>query len=316
MQPTHRHADGGLYRLYATGIAGKDSFGEWEDGVLYQCIVDSKTRWTTAERWRDRFTAIEWKKPEETVHFVTEEADRQTHIIGEFTFRTRDAGDLRHMLISAGPGAGKHPQRHEMDWLRNVLGTMAEAVSRGLHIRDHSFPDLIGDVAAFHAKFGQEYVGKPRLLPADLHDFRTKFHDEETGEYRDEYPRLVEAIERQDRRDIVNTLELQLDALVDAIWVVLGTADLQFGRTVFYEAWRRVVKANMAKVLATDDPNAQDSGREVKYDIRKPAGWQAPDHRDLVADNAIFDEIFGEAPAIECEHLYEGGVCIKCGAAQ
>lgn len=315
MKPTHKHADGGLYRLYATGIAGKDSLGEWEDGVLYQCIIDGKTRWTTAERWKDRFTQIEWDQGSQN-GVMQDVRDDEDNLIASFVFETKDAGDLRHMLIYAGPGAGKHPTRQEADWLKTVLGAMAEMVTKGLHIRDHDFPDLIGDVAAFHAKFGQEYVGKPRMLPADLHDFRTKFHDEETGEYRDEYPRLVDAIERRDRRDIVNTLELQLDACCDAVWVILGTADLQFGRAVFYEAWRRVAKANMAKVLATDDPNAQDSGREVKYDIRKPAGWQAPDHRDLVSDNAIFDEVFGEAPALECEHLYEGGVCIKCGAQQ
>lgn len=315
MKPTHRHADGGLYRLFATGISGKDSFGEWVDGVLYQCIIDSKTRWTSMDRWADRFEPINWEMPPPGGEIV-EPRDDEGNVIASFVFMTQDAGDLRHMLIQHGPGAGKHPTRQEADWLRTVLETMAEQVTKGLHVRDHSFPDLIGDVAAFHAKFGQEYVGKPRLLPADLHDFRTKFHDEETTEYRDEYPKLVEAIERQDRRDIVNTLELQLDALCDSAWVILGTADLQFGRARFYEAWRRVVKANMAKVLATDDANAQDSGREVKYDIRKPAGWKAPDHRDLVEDNAIFDEIFGEAPALECEHLYEGGVCIKCGAAQ
>lgn len=300
MQPTHKHADGGLYRLYATSVSGKmteDEQGEdkWVDGVLYQSIEDSKTRWTSKLRWDERFTRINWDAPEETAHGVVEESDGEIKVIADFVFQTRDAGDLRHMLILAGPGAGKHPQRHEMDWLRNVLGTMAEAVTKGLHVRDHSFPDLIGDVAAFHAKFGQEYVGKPRLLPLDLHDFRVKFHDEETTEYEDEYPKLVDAVIRKDRRDIVNTLELQLDACCDAVWVLLGTADLQFGRAVFYEAWRRVVKANMAKVLATDDPNAQDSGREVKYDIRKPAGWQAPDHRDLVMDNAIFDELFGKS---------------------
>jgi len=174
-------------------------------------------------------------------------------------------------------------------------------IVKGLHLRDHDFPDYMGDVSAFHAKFGQEYLGKPRMLPQDLHDFREKFHAEETEEYRDEYPKLVDAVERRDRRDIINCLELQLDALCDAIWVLFGTADLQFGRAAFNEAWRRVVTANMAKVRkdqATD--GHEDSGRKPKYDIVKPSGWEAPDHRDLVQDNAIFDEIF-TAPAEELE---------------
>lgn len=242
--------------------------------------------------------------------------DDEGELIASFQFKIQDAGDLRHMFIYAGPGAGKPLSRPEGEWLKTVLQSMAEMAMKGLHVRDHDFPDLIGDVAAFHAKFGQEYTGKPRMLPLDLHDFRTKFHDEETTEYEDEYPKLVDAILRKDRRDIVNILELQLDALLDSAWVILGTADLQFGRHATIEGWRRVVKANMAKVLATDDPTAEDSGREIKYDIRKPAGWQAPDHRDLVSDNAIFDEIFCEPPESDCDHLSEGGVCIKCGAAQ
>lgn len=213
-------------------------------------------------------------------------------VIASFSFHVSQAGDVRHMLITAGPMPSNTLKAEERDWLKRVLVCQAEAATKGLHIRDHDVPDLLGDVNAFHAKFGQEYLGKPRQLPQDLHDFRTKFHDEETHEYRDEYPKLCDAVVREDRRDIVNALELQLDALCDAVWVVLGTADLQFGRKVFFDAWKRVVKANMAKVIATDDPDAKDSGREIKYDIRKPAGWEAPDHRDLVSDNEIFDELF------------------------
>jgi hypothetical protein len=206
-----------------------------------------------------------------------------------YSFKTEDAGDVRHMFISAGQVALQQNDKV----LHSVLTAQAEMVTKGLHIRDHDFPDLIGDVAAFHAKFGQEYLGKVRLLSEDLHDFRVKFHDEETHEYRDEYPKLLDAIARQDRRDIINSLELQLDALCDAAWVILGTADLQFGRKAFIEAWRRVVKANMAKVRKDQaDDDAKDSGRAPKYDIVKPAGWEAPDHRDLVQDNAIFDELF------------------------
>jgi predicted HAD superfamily Cof-like phosphohydrolase len=224
--------------------------------------------------------------------------DLNEEVIATLRFRVSDIDDVRHMLITAVNVA----DRHRMSEVRHVLVAQADAISKGLHIRDHDFPDLLGDVNAFHAKFGQEYVGKPRLLPEDLHDFRVKFHDEETHEYRDEYPRLVDAVDRKDRRDVLNAMELQLDALCDAIWVVLGTADLQFGRRVFFEAWRRVVTANMAKVrveVAEDGTrNSEETGRAPKYDIGKPPGWTAPDHRDLVTDNAIFDEIFGQAREI------------------
>lgn len=225
-------------------------------------------------------------------------ADDQGDEVARFTFEVERAGDLVTMIVRAGTTQSHRVPSEFMDWMKRVFVAQAEAVGQGLHLRDHDFPDLIGDVNAFHAKFGQEYLGKPRQLPADLHDFRVKFHDEETHEYRDEYPKLCDAIVREDRRDIVNTLELQLDALVDSAWVILGTADLQFGRKVFIEAWKRVVKANMAKVRkdAAEDGH-KDSGREAKYDIVKPAGWEAPDHRDLVSDNAVFDELFTEPEA-------------------
>lgn len=226
---------------------------------------------------------------------IVEIEDPEEEHVTSFRFLLEEVDDVRHMFISAANVAG----RLEMMQVKAVLIAQADMINRGLHVRDHDFPDMIGDVNAFHAKFGQEYTGKPRALPDDLFDFRVKFHDEETGEYRDEQLNLLDAIKRQDRRDIINSLELQLDALVDAVWVLLGTADLQFGRAAFIAAWRRVVAANIAKVrkdATADGDGSVDSGRAPKYDIVKPAGWTAPDHRDLVSDNAIFDEIFAEAP--------------------
>lgn len=286
MTPTHRHADGGLYE-YIGPQSGKSPLdGVWYDGVAYR-DGEGQLHWTTTERWNDRFTSLQVAH-----NFISLEADEE--VFATFSFTVYEAGDVRHMLMRAAPQPGTNINPIQRDWLKRVLMCQAEAVTKGLHLRDHDYPDFIGDVNAFHAKFGQEYTGKPRMLPQDLHEFRTQFHEEETDEYKEEYADLVDAVARKDRRDIINSLELQLDALVDSVWVLLGTADLQFGRHAFNEAWRRVFKANMAKVLAKEDPNAEDSGREVKYDIRKPAGWMAPDHRDLVSDNAIFDEIFGQ----------------------
>lgn len=237
---------------------------------------------------------------------VVEVLDLEDEVLVRFTFRVEEAGDVRHMLISAADFNRGNPNDHYEHWMKTVLRAQADMVTKGLHIRDHDFPDLLGDVNAFHAKYGQEHLGKPRMLPADLHDFRVKFHDEETHEYRDEYPRLVDAVVRKDRRDILNAMELQLDALCDAIWVVLGTADLQFGRKVFFEAWRRVVTANMAKVrvqVSEDGTrNSAETGRAAKFDIGKPPGWTAPDHRDLLTDNEIFDEVFG-VPEPETEFM-------------
>lgn len=293
--PTHRHANGGLYQRLGS-MKGKSSDFDgsvpgWVNGVAYR-NEEGMMFWTDDDRWAYRFEKIEPVDSRDVMVW-----DDEGSLVASFRFELVEATDVYHMITQAGPRRDTSISGEFIDWFSRVLEAQAEMVSKKLHIRDHDFPDMIGDVNAFHAKFGQEYTGKPRALPNDLFDFRTKFHDEETSEYRDEQWRLMDAIDRSDRRDIITAMEKQLDALVDAAWVILGTADLQFGRKAFIEAWRRVVKANMAKVLATEDPNAEDSGREVKYDIRKPAGWLPPDHRDLVEDNAIFDELYGAPEA-------------------
>src|SRR3546814_12239051 len=61
---------------------------------------------------------------------------------------------------------------------------------------------MMHDVAVFHQHFGQEYVGKPRVLPADLFQFRSKFHAEECKEYDEEQPKLEAAI--ADRQSVVS----------------------------------------------------------------------------------------------------------------
>lgn len=277
---THRHADGGFYRLIceANGKAPQKGYeGDWMPGVIYEGM-DGEKRWTTKERWDERFEELPPSKFAETK--TVELKDEEGAYIASYQFHIQEVDDVRLMFISAANASKKQRDHHtEM-----VLICQADMISKGLHLRDIDFPDLLGDVNAFHVKYRQtpEDYGTPRVLEPGLFDFRVKFHDEETTEYRDEQPKLIDAVAREDHREIVNSLELQLDALCDAAWVILGTADLQFGRKVFYEAWKRVVKANMAKVLATEDPNAADSGRDIKYDIRKPEGWVPPDHRDLV----------------------------------
>ena len=59
--------------------------------------------------------------------------------------------------------------------------------------------------------------------------------------------------------------------------VALGTAYMQGFN--FKEAWRRVHEANMRKVRATSE---EQSKRNSSSDVVKPAGWVAPDLKDLV----------------------------------
>ncbi len=123
--------------------------------------------------------------------------------------------------------------------------------------------DLYALIKDFHTKFGLEYNDKPRTLPSDLRHFRIDFMDEEVAEY---------ATASYD-----GNLHDQLDALVDLVYVALGTAYIQ--GFDFNEAFKRVHEANMKKVRAN---RLTDSKRGSLYDVVKPEGWTAPDLSDLV----------------------------------
>lgn len=158
--------------------------------------------------------------------------------------------------------------------------------------------DPVADIEAFHKKFGLEYTGKPRVLPMDIAEFRRKFLTEEVDEYKKashaaQYrlamldgiqQQLFDDDDKNEERLKAHMAEM-LDALIDEVYVALGTAYLQ-GFDV-REAWRRVHKANMAKVRAE---SAADSKRGSKYDVVKPPGWEPPDLSDLVADHAHKEE--------------------------
>ena len=122
-------------------------------------------------------------------------------------------------------------------------------------------PDLFGDIRKFHEKFGLDYNGPPRALPDDLEEFRIKFMQEELDEY----------------KDPENGLAHKLDALVDLVYVALGTAYL--AGFPFNEAWSRVHEANMKKVKAL---RPEDSKRGSVHDVVKPPGWAPPSLSDLV----------------------------------
>lgn len=119
----------------------------------------------------------------------------------------------------------------------------------------------------FHTKFELIYGGSPRKLPEDYINFRIKFMQEELDEY-------VVACEE-------DNLEKQFDALIDLVYVALGTAYLQGFK--FDEGFRRVHEANMKKVrVLNEEESTKSTGRGSVYDVKKPHGWTAPDLSDLV----------------------------------
>ena len=119
------------------------------------------------------------------------------------------------------------------------------------------------DIAAFHEKFGLGYNGSPREIDENLASFRAKFMQEELDEYKLAYTE--------------GDLEKQFDALIDLVYVALGTAYLQ--GFPFQAGWRRVQAANMAKVRAK---SADESKRGSAFDIVKPKGWMPPFLWDLL----------------------------------
>lgn len=124
------------------------------------------------------------------------------------------------------------------------------------------------DIADFHTKFGLPYNAGPRLMTPDMAQFRIKFLQEELDEFKD-------AIAKND-------LEQQFDALIDLVYIALGTAYLQ--GLPFQKGWQRVHSANMKKER-TNDPKKSKRGSSL--DIVKPPGWTPPSLTDLVNPTLI-----------------------------
>lgn len=122
---------------------------------------------------------------------------------------------------------------------------------------------MFKDIKNFHEKFDLHYSGKARELSRELQYFRIQFLEEELEEYK-------KAVDE-------NNLHEMFDALIDLVYVALGTAYLH--GFDFSEGWKRVHSANMSKVKAL---SKDDSKRKSSYDVVKPKGWKAPSLEDLL----------------------------------
>lgn len=130
-----------------------------------------------------------------------------------------------------------------------------------------------GDVGEFHKKFNLHYsrrngegVGPRTDLSKkemqELLEFRIDFLLEEINEF-------IDAKTDADR----------FDALVDLVYVALGTAHL-LGYP-WQAGWDRVQEANMKKERATSE---NMSKRRSTLDVVKPEGWTPPDLEGLLAE--------------------------------
>lgn len=149
--------------------------------------------------------------------------------------------------------------------------------------------DPVRDIAEFHHKFQLMYNDIPRLLPDEISDFRIDFMREEL----DEYQLATSSSQVRGGKDvegITHDLEKMLDAMVDLVYVALGTSYLHGFN--FRTAWIRVHQANMKKKRAE---HRGESSRNSTFDVVKPEGWVAPTHRDLVWFNECRREVQNNA---------------------
>lgn len=106
------------------------------------------------------------------------------------------------------------------------------------------------DVRDFHIKFGQLNFYEPGFLTRRKLEERARFLQEELNEFLES-----------------KTLDLQADALIDLVYVAMGTGVMM---GIPWEAlWDDVQRANMAKVRGT-------THRGNLVDVCKPPGWVPP----------------------------------------
>lgn len=117
----------------------------------------------------------------------------------------------------------------------------------------------IKNVTEFHRKFGHLSNDKPVHLTRRKLRERIEFLEEELEEFR-------RAVEAQD-------LAEQADALVDFVYVAMGTADML--GLPWDELWADVHRANMAKERGVGK-------RGHLVDMIKPEGWIPPQTLEIL----------------------------------
>lgn len=121
----------------------------------------------------------------------------------------------------------------------------------------------VNDISLMHAHYGvnEKVKAFDKEKLKQFLEFRMAFLDEELME-------TEKAVSENDAEEIV-------DGLIDLCVVAIGTLDALGVNS--YDAWNRVLAANMAKQVGVKPSRPNPLGLP---DLIKPEGWEAPSHAD------------------------------------
>jgi len=144
--------------------------------------------------------------------------------------------------------------------------------------------DEIYDVHHFHQRFGQLAPDEITHLTQRKLAERANFH-------------LEEAVVEFRKAAASQDMALMADALVDAVYVLKGTAVMLGLTGIWRHLWNDVHEANMRKVPGT-------THRGNKVDVMKPPGWVGPQTGAVLCmagyDKAQFCNLLGEVDETKC----------------
>jgi predicted HAD superfamily Cof-like phosphohydrolase len=123
--------------------------------------------------------------------------------------------------------------------------------------------DWVKDISEMHQYYGvnEKVQNFDTEKLKQFLQFRMSFLDEELTETK-------KAVLNNDAEEIV-------DGLIDLCVVAIGTLDSMGINS--YEAWNRVLRANLQKQVGVKPERPNPLGLP---DLIKPAGWKAPSHAD------------------------------------
>tara|TARA_R110000824_G_scaffold167181_6_gene343984 strand:+ start:5477 stop:5905 length:429 start_codon:yes stop_codon:yes gene_type:complete len=124
------------------------------------------------------------------------------------------------------------------------------------------------DVGRFHKKFGLPF-SPPIDSIADDERKTPKWLDVETQMFRVRF--IKEELDELENAYINKDLTQVADALVDIVYVAMGTAHLH--NLPWEELWNEVQQTNLAKQRVS---SLKDSKRMSIFDVVKPKNWKAP----------------------------------------